>query len=334
MKINLDEQIKNLPGPCVIFGAGGFIGFNLLEKLLKHRNDIFGVFSEPKKNWRFNKFPPPPLNVVKCNITDRGEIPRLIYRIKPKSIFNLAAYGGYSTQKDIDRIYQTNFNSTYTLIEELKKFGFSAYIHAGSQSEYGLNSSSPSEQDELIPNSHYAVSKTADYYLLKYYGKVEKLPVVHLRFYSIYGPWEEPNRLIPTLIREVKKGRLPPLVDPNISRDFVYVDDVVEAMVMIAATIAVGNRHAYSLHGEAFNICYGKKTTIKELAYLAKKLFKIKSEPKFSSMKNRDWDLKNWYGDPKKIQKVFNWEAKINLEQGLKKFYVDPGGGTPGLDRP
>src|SRR3989344_9226255 len=282
-----NKNIQQIKGPCLIFGAGGFVGFNLLQKLLTYRKDVFGVFSDPKKNWRLKQLSTSPLNVVKCDIRDRGALKSLISRIKPKTVFNLAAYGAYSTQKDIDNIYHTNFNSTYLLIEEMKKYGFIAYVHAGSQSEYGLNSSGPSEADELVPNSHYAISKTAASYMVKYYGKVEKLPVVHLRLYSVYGLWEEPNRLIPTLIREAKKGKLPKFVDPNISRDFVSVDDVVEAFILVAERLSHSGlsridsggaslpRMTNKFHGEAFNVASGKKTTIKELAYLAKKIFKI-----------------------------------------------------------
>src|SRR3989344_3948845 len=308
------KEIEKISGPIAIFGAGGFVGFNLLWDFLGYRKDIFGIFSEPKKNWRIKMKPPPPPNVVKCNILEKRSLQEFINTYKPKTIFNLAAYGAYSTQKDIDMIYQTNFNSTYAIIEELKKYGFSAYIHAGSQYEYGLNSSGPSEQDKLIPNSHYAISKTADYYLLKYYGKIEKLPVVHVRLYSVYGPWEDPSRLIPTLISHVKKGKLPPFVDPNISRDFVYIDDVIKALVII--TLQMGS----PIYGEAFNIASGKKTTIKELAYLTKRIFNLKKEPEFAKMKNRAWDLKEWYGNPEKIEKLIGWKATTFLPEGLKKF--------------
>src|SRR3989344_228021 len=312
-----NKLINKLKEPIIIFGAGGFVGFNLLQKLLAYRKDIFGVFSDPKKNWRLKKLPTPPLYVVKCDIREGSALKSLISRIKPKTVFNLAAYGAYSTQKDIDNIYQTNFNSTYLLIEEMKKHGFSAYVHAGSQSEYGLNSSGPSEEDELVPNSHYAVSKAADCYLLKYYGKVEKQPVVHLRLYSVYGRWEDPNRLIPTLIREAKRGKLPKFVEPNISRDFVHVDDVCNAFILSVVTLGNGEARYQSVSGQALNVCTGKKTTIKELAYLTKKLFKIKGKPQFGTMKNRGWDLQDWYGNPKKINKVLSWKAKIRLDEGL-----------------
>lgn len=308
-------QITKLKGPIAIFGAGGFVGINLLNSLLKVRNDIIGFSQNPQKSWRIKANKIPDKNIARCNLLVADNIESVIKKYRPKTIFNLAAYGAYSKQKDIERIYQTNFNSTACLIESLKKYGFNAYIHAGSQSEYGLNSAGPSENAELFPNSHYAVSKVACYHLLKYYGKVERLPVAHLRLYSVYGPWEEPGRLIPVLIEAVRRGKLPPFVDPNISRDFVYIDDVIEAMTRVAKGLRKDH------YGEVFNIATGKKTTIKALAYLAKKLFKIKGEPKFGSFKNRDWDVLDWYGNPKKIYKEFGWKAKISLEEGLIRFF-------------
>lgn len=320
-KIN---HILKLHGPIAIFGAGGFVGVDLLTTILKSRNDVIGISSDPRKAWRLKANAISSKNIARCDLLNEKNIEEVIKKYRPKTIFNLAAYGAYSKQKDINKIYLTNFNSTLRLIEELKKYSFSAYVQSGSQSEYGLNSSAPGEDDELIPNSHYAVSKTAVYYLLKYYGKVEKLPVVHLRLYSVYGPWEEPDRLMSVLIRAAKKGKLPNFVDPQISRDFVYIDDVVEAMIMVADKIRRDQKKSDKseklYYGEAFNVCTGKKTTIKELAYLAKKLFKIKKEPKFETMRNRGWDLKDWYGNPEKIEKVFGWKAKTSLEKGLKKL--------------
>ena len=95
-----NKLINKLKEPIIIFGAGGFVGFNLLQKLLAYRKDIFGVFSDPKKNWRLREFHTSPLYVVKCDIRERSSVKSLISRIKPKTVFNLAAYGAYSTQKD------------------------------------------------------------------------------------------------------------------------------------------------------------------------------------------------------------------------------------------
>lgn len=304
--------LEKIKGPIVIFGAGGFIGTNLLQSLLLYRTDVFGVSQNVKHNWRFKAASIPLKNLINCDINDVNQIKNLVNKIKPMTIFNLAAYGAYSKQKEYRKIYQTNFDSTVDLIEILKENGFEAYVHAGSQSEYGINSRGPKEDSELIPNSHYAVSKTANYYTVKYYGKIEKLPLVHLRLYSAYGPWEEPDRLIPILLAKARKEEYPQLVDPNISRDFIYIQDIVSAFIFAASKM---NRKIY---GEVFNVATGEKTTIKELVLKVKKILDVKRDPVFGSMQKRDWDLKDWYGNTKKIEKFLKWKPRYSLEEGLK----------------
>lgn len=307
--------ITKLRGPIAVFGAGGFVGSHLLNTLVKHRDDVIGFSQNPANAWRLKKLNISNKFIAQCDLLDAKNLSHTIKKYKPQSIFNLAAYGAYSWQTDVQKIYETNFASTILLIEELKKQGFSMYVHAGSQSEYGHNAAGPKEEDILIPNSHYAVSKAAVYNSLVYYGKTEKLPVVHLRLYSVYGPLEEPGRLIPTLIEHAKRGALPSFVSPDISRDFIYVDDVVEAFITVAAK-------AKSKHfGEPYNVATGIRTTMKDLALLSTKMFSISAKPQFSTMKERSWDVADWYGNPKKIQKDFEWIAKTSLEKGLKKCH-------------
>ena len=317
MDTEVVNQLNSLKGPVFILGAGGFIGINLLNSIIKYRDDAYGVSLNPKNNWRFMANKIPSNNLISCNLNDINQVRELINQYKPRTVFNLAAYGAYSRQKEYKTIYSTNFNANIDFIEILKEYRFSAYINAGSSSEYGLNSAGPGEGDELIPNSHYAVSKVSSYYALKYYGKVEKLPTLSLRLYSAFGPWEEPDRLIPTIIRKAKKNQLPDFVDPSISRDFIHVDDVVSALVTISTKIKKEQ------FGDAFNICSGKKTTIGDLANLVKKLFKIKKKPLFSTMQNKSWDIVEWYGNPKKINNEFKWKAKIGLEEGLRQLFKE-----------
>lgn len=309
----LFSQIKKLHGPILIFGAGGFIGINLLQVLLAHRKDVFGISRKRKKNWRFIKANISTKHLIDCDINNPKEIQNLFKKIKPQTIFNLAAYGAYAKQSEYEKIYATNLLSTVGIMEELKKTSFAAYVHAGSQSEYGLNARGPRESAELIPNSHYAVSKVSDYFLLKYYGKVEHLPVIYLRLYSAFGPWEEPDRLMPVLLSKARQGMLPDFVDPSISRDFVYIDDVVDAFILTAVKIKK------EIYGEAFNVATGKKTTIEQLAFMVKKMFGISENPRFSTMKNRTWDIIDWFGNNAKIKRVLGWKPKHTLEEGLKE---------------
>lgn len=310
---NLENQIKNLQGPILILGAGGFIGCNLFQKLLNQRTDVYGTSHNSKSNWRFKAIGFPKKNIIDCNVARIAHVKRVLQQIKPKTLFNLAAYGAYPTQKDYVKIYLTNVLSTVHILEILQKEKIAAYIHAGSQSEYGSNARAPKEEGELVPNSHYAISKISNYYAIKFYGKILHMPVVHMRIYSVYGPWEEPDRLIPLLVSRGRNGTYPPLVDASLSRDFVYVDDVVSAFISTAFSIRP------SLYGEAFNVATGKKTTIRQITFLIKELCRVKRVPVFGRMKKREWDVKNWYGNNSKIQKVLHWKPSYSLQDGLKK---------------
>lgn len=306
----VSAAIDKLAGPIFIFGAGGFIGVNLFKTIFARRRDVFAITQDPRNNWRFIANKIPSANIVSCDINDITILSDVLSAYKPKTIFNLAAYGAYSKQREYKKIYNTNFNSAINIIEMLKDTGFAAYIHAGSSSEYGLNSAAPTENAELLPNSHYAVSKAASFYAMKYYGLVESLPVAHLRLYSAYGAWEEPDRLIPVVIAAARKGTFPPLVDPDISRDFIYIDDVCAAFVYAAINIA-------DIKGEAFNVGTGIKTTIRDLSNVIASQFGIASPPTFGNMPNRNWDVVDWYSDSSKANKLLNWTPVTGLEDGL-----------------
>ena len=309
----LVAKVKALEGPILIFGAGGFIGINLLKSLLLYRKDVFGASHDYINSWRLLANKIPMANLINCDITEQHRVEDVIKEVKPKTIFNLAAYGAYSKQKEYNKIYATNFNATTIIIEVLKKQGFSAYVHAGSSSEYGLNSAAPSEDATLIPNTHYSVSKVSTYYLMKYYGKVEELPVVHLRLYSAFGPWEEPDRLMPVLLAHARNGKLPQLVNPDISRDFIYITDICSAFIYAAHKLQ--KKH----YGEAYNVGTGDKTTIKELVEIVRKKQGLKVKPSYNTMPNRVWDLTDWYGNISHIKKDLKWSPEISLEEGLNK---------------
>ena len=309
---NIEAKIKSIKGPVAVFGAGGFIGVNLLNLLLKYRDDVMGISQDHINNWRFIANNIPHKNLASVDILQPNQIRSFIKEYKPKTIFNLAAYGAYSKQNEYDKIYQTNFVATIDLIEVAKEYGFDAFVQTGSSSEYGLNSAHPEETKSLLPNSHYAVSKAAVYQAIKYYGMIEKLPIAHLRLYSVYGPWEEPDRLIPVIISAAQKGKFPSLVNPEVSRDFVYIDDVLSAFIDLALACDLNK-------GNTFNIGMGKKTTIKELANLIKKIFNIDKTPEFGSMPDRNWDVENWFANTNKANKTLKWKAETSLDEGLKK---------------
>ncbi|MBI4931863.1 MAG: NAD-dependent epimerase/dehydratase family protein [Bacteroidetes bacterium] len=307
----IEEKINFLKGPIFIFGSSGFIGANLLDVILKYRKDCYAITHDVRHAWRLKLLNIPPENILYCDLLIKNSVIELLERNKPQTIFNLAAYGSYSKENEVGLIYETNLIGTLNILQHLGQIA--AYVHAGSSSEYGLNSESPFENDEMIPNSHYAVSKVSTGYLLKHYGKIHQLPVVNLRLYSVYGPWEEPDRFIPQLIENAKQKKLPVLVSPYISRDFLFIDDCIVAFINAAYYMNS------SLYGESINIGTGKKNTIKETVDYVIELFGLNIQANWGSMPDRKWDLKNWYGNYEKANRLLFWHPTVELKEGLLK---------------
>ncbi|MGA9120439.1 MAG: NAD-dependent epimerase/dehydratase family protein [Bacteroidota bacterium] len=307
----LQEEVKRLQGPIVIFGAGGFVGANVLRAILSVRDDCYGVTHQQYVPWRLVELPAE--KILYADVTAPKSVERLFSAFAFRTIFDFTAYGAYSRQDEVSLIYETNILGLANLLDIASTKGFSAYVHAGSSSEYGTNAASPQESGALMPNSHYAVSKVAASYLIHYHGAVRKLPVMNLRYYSLYGPFEESDRLVPTLVEHGLRKTLPVLVDPDISRDFVYIDDAVEAAVLAATR---GVIHA---PGASVNIATGKKTTIRDLVGIMKDLCDIPEKPRWGTMQNRRWDLKNWYGDPRLAKKVLGWKPRTSVAEGLRR---------------
>lgn len=309
MNADLSRFIQSLRGPILVIGASGFIGANLFRRLAAVRDDVFAVVQHTK-NWRLADVKDD--RIVSVDLNDYAATNILVGNISPQTVFDCAAYGGYSFEKDNDLIYRTNFQSITHLVGLLAERRLSVYVHAGSSSEYGLKSAAPREDSPREPNSDYAVSKAAISDYLSYMGKRRGFPCINLRLYSVYGPLEDTSRLMPNLVRRAMDGTLPPFVDAETSRDFVYIEDVCSAFILAAAKIQPG------LYGESFNIGSGEKTTMAELAEVTRRVFGVREAPQFRSMASRTWDLSDWYSDSSKALAVLGWRSTVGLEEGLR----------------
>jgi dolichol-phosphate mannosyltransferase len=304
------EKITQLQGAILVLGASGFIGANLFRTLLQFREDVFGTTTH-FPSWRLDGLPDK--NIITTDLLVDSNMDALLNRVNPRTIFNCVAYGAYSFETDAELIYQTNFNCTAKLLNRLKSRRISCYVHAGSSSEYGDHSAGPEEIELPAPNSDYAVSKVACANLIHYLGKKHHLPCANLRLYSAYGPLEDSSRLVPTLIRFGVQGKYPEFVNPDISRDFAYVDDVCEAFIDVANNLKEQN------YGESFNIGTGKKVTIHDVATVAKEIFNIPVDPVYNSMQNRHWDVADWFANAEKAKCCIGWQARTNFRDGLSK---------------
>lgn len=305
------DLILKLQGPVLVTGANGFIGASFLRALSGIRDDVIGTYRNTP-GWRLSDVQQH--NLKKCDLRDGESVKKVVDQIRPKTVFHFAAYGAYSNQLNPTLIYGTNLGGTSNLLTCLSEtVGNEAVIvSAGTSSEYGKISKGPREDSVCEPNSDYSVSKLLQTELLERFSKLHQIPAVTLRLYSVYGDLEEPTRLFPTAVRAGRAGTFPPFVDPTISRDFVYISDVIDAFLRAAL-------NAPRLRpGEIINIGTGRQTTIAEFASLLKAEFRLPKDPSFSTMPNRRWDLEEWSSNSQKAIEAIGWEASTTLEQGMR----------------
>jgi nucleoside-diphosphate-sugar epimerase len=297
---------------CLITGASGFVGNNLARRLLTEGHETHLLLRPEYSDWRIRDIRSD-VTIHVVDLTDASALTRIVKKIRPEWVFHLAAGGAYSWQTDLRQMLDTNVLGIANLLQACSETDFEAFVNAGSSSEYGFKDQAPSERTWLEPNSHYAVTKASASLLCRYTAQSLNKRIVSLRLYSVYGPYEEPKRLMPALILNGLKDRWPPLVDPTIARDYVYVDDVVRAFIIAASK---ENQDP----GEVYNIGTGVQASLSQVAETARKELGISREPEWGTMQNRIWDTSTWVCDNRHAEDVLGWRPEYDFPTGFKKM--------------
>lgn len=294
----------------LITGATGFVGSCLTHRLVRVDCNLHIIKREQSNIWRIKDILSRVV-VHNVDLTDNDSLEKLIRNIKPEIIFHTATYGGYPFQKDINTIIQTNVMGTVNLVNACSKVGFSIFINTGSSSEYGIKSKPMNETDLLEPNNNYGVAKASLTLFCQAKARSEGLPIVILRLFSPYGYYEEATRLVPSVIISCLMGKSPKVSSPEPVRDFVFIEDVLDAYVKVANVPYIG--------GEVFNIGYGKQHSVGEVVNKIIELTGGKVSPEWGGIPKRANEPTIWQADISKAKNILKWKPKYNLEKGLNK---------------
>tara|TARA_Y100000590_G_scaffold165151_1_gene189160 strand:+ start:1732 stop:2673 length:942 start_codon:yes stop_codon:yes gene_type:complete len=312
-------MLNKIRQPILITGASGFVGSNLLRFFISKGIKVNIILRKKSDIWRINDIIDK-TKVFYADLREKEKLKKIIKKIKPKSIFHMAAYGAYPHQKEVKKIKSSILGATINLVNECKKFKFNVFINTGSNSEYGFRKEKMNENDLVRPNSDYAFYKASSTLFCQQESIINDLPIITVRPFHVYGPYEEPTRLIPTLIRNLLNKKKSRLVSSDIARDLIFVDDAINLYLKIASRP--------NSNGDIFNIGTGKQRTIREIYSNLNKLLNSNIKPNWNSMKRRRWDQKIWKADMNKVKKKFKWKPKYKLKEGLiktitwhKKFY-------------
>src|SRR5205814_646502 len=185
----------------LLTGGTGFVGANLARSLVAQGHDVHFLVRPGHRSWRLAGLAGG-VRLHEAELADRATVAAVAREVAAEWVFHLAAHGAYSFETDVHEIVRTNVVGTVNLLEAVRAVGFESFVNAGSSSEYGFQDHSPAEDEGAEPNSDYAAAKLAATQFCRQVARRDRLHVVTLRLYSVYGPYEDRRRLLPTLIEK------------------------------------------------------------------------------------------------------------------------------------
>ena len=246
---------------------------------------------------------------------DKNKLTKIVNKINPAFIIHLATYSNYRNQSDVEQMIEINIKGTLNLLIASKNINYKMFINTGSSSEYGIKDKPMKEKDVLAPISFYATTKASSTFLCQAFAKEYKKTIVTLRPFSVYGPYEEENRFIPTVIKAIIENKPIKLTSEDQRRDFIYIEDVVD---IYTKTLFYGKK----LSGQILNVATGIEHTNDEVVQNLFKVMGKKVKIEKGAFPKRLWDTPHWVADISKAKKYLNWKPKFSLEDGLKKTYL------------
>jgi nucleoside-diphosphate-sugar epimerase len=295
----------------LITGATGFIGANLTRRCQDAGAETH-IFTRTVSNtWRLQDR----LQDVRgydVDLLDSENVKTMVHNIQPEVIFHTATYGGYPFQKEPQQIVQANLIGTLNLLDACAQTDFEIFVNSGSSSEYAIKNASLQEDDLLTQSSFYGISKAAATLFCKLKAQETDLPITTLRLFSPYGYYEDASRLIPSVILACLSGQSPQLSSPQSVRDFVFIEDVIDAYMKVV-------EQPQKAKAQIINIGSGQQHAICEITDKIIELTRSKEKPQWHSIPNPRIEPKMWQADISKAKELLGWQPAYALTAGLEK---------------
>lgn len=297
---------------ALVTGATGFVGSHLTRRLLKENFTIHILTRLQSDFWRIRDILPQ-LHNHQGDLTDFKSLKTVVQKIKPNYIFHTAAAGIHGGKSLSDKeMMEINSIGFINLIEALNSLDYEAFINTGSSAEYGKKEAPMKESDLCEPVNAYAISKLAATLYANAIAKAQSKPIITLRLFSPYGPYDDSTRLVVYTINRALGGSELELGNQASVRDFIYIEDAVDAYFR-----CLGRAREYA--GEVFNIGSGKETSTKVMVESIRKLSGAQIAAKWGKETPRSWESAHWQADISKAKKLLGWQPKHDLNSGLIK---------------
>jgi nucleoside-diphosphate-sugar epimerase len=300
---------------CLVTGAAGFVGSHLAERLLGEGHEVIGIdcFVPYYPRWIKEKnleglLAHPQFRFIAANILD-VDLPGLLAR-GLECIFHQAAQAGVraSWGKEFADYTALNILATQQLLEAAKSYPLRKFVYASSSSVYGDVTTLPMREDALPkPLSPYGVSKLSAEHLCYLYWKNYGVPTIALRYFTVYGPRQRPDMAFHRFLRFLLEGRPIPIYgDGQQTRDFTFIDDIVEANFLASQAPIVG---------EAFNIGGGTTIALTDAIGVCEAVSGKRAKLDIRPVEKGD--VRQTLADVSRARQHLGYQPKVRLDEGL-----------------
>ncbi|TAN61928.1 SDR family oxidoreductase [bacterium] len=302
----------------LITGGAGFIGSNIAGKLLQEGNYVRvldNFFSGKEDNLAFTKgLGKDKFELIRGDIRDKSACEKACDGID--YVLHQAALRSVpKSMKEPESYNDVNINGTLFMLQASSKAKVKRFTMASSSSVYGDTDKFPEREDAYpLLISPYALSKLAGEYYCRIFSEHFGLETACLRYFNVFGPRQalddEYAVVIPKFIHCILHDEQPPIFgNGKQSRDFTYIDNVVQANILAATTPGV--KH------EVFNVANGRDTTVLEIVDTLNKFLGKNIQPKFLPI--RQGDVFRTSADISKIKKILNFHPEVDFKEGLRR---------------
>lgn len=299
---------------ALVTGVTGFIGSALVRRLVSERVKVFCIVRTAGRDYSSLEGLPG-VELINIKSFRKEEISKSLAGIRTDIVINLASYGVSQEDLDPEIMIEGNVNVVTSLLLATADWSLKKFIHTGSCSEYGESpGESLTENHSLQPTSLYGAAKAASVIYGNAFAIRLGIPFITLRLFGVYGVGEGRSRLVPFLIDCLKKDKPVNLTYGEQVRDFLYIDDVINAYVLAARSSGI-------VQNTVYNVCSGRPTRVRDVAEAVADIMKKPKELLlFGNRPYRPDESMYIVGDNTQFCKATDWKPEVTLYEGIRKM--------------
>jgi len=289
----------------LVTGGSGFVGSAIVRRLAASGADVASLSRSGNA--------PEGVTGIAADIAKAADVSQALAQFRPSIVIHATAAGTAGTAS-VEEMIQTNVLGTQSVLEACRAHRPESLIVLGSWTEYGPmpeGVAAVTEDAPTQPASTYGVTKRTATMLTRAWAAEHRIPTTILRLASVFGPGEAAHRLLPTLAQAAKTAIAPSLGDPETVRDFIHVEDVVDAILEAAL---------HPSHGATYNVGSGEGRSVRELVDLFRATHHAFPEPHWSSHAPRPWDIPRWVADVTAIQAALHWKPRRSIQASISSL--------------